>query len=201
MSKTIRILGIAGSLRRHSYNRAVLRAAAELAPADATVEIFEIDGIPPFSEDDEQDPPAKVVELKSRIRESDAVLFVTPEYNYSIPGVLKNAIDWASRPYGDNAWWGKPAAVMGASISSLGTARAQYHLRQVMVYLNMFPLNQPEVMIGAANERFDTLGKLTDEETREYVGLLLQNLVDWTRRISLSKVPEAEVRSANPTYA
>ena len=92
MSKTIRILGIAGSLRRHSYNRAVLRAAAELAPADATVEIFEIDGIPPFSEDDEQDPPAKVVELKSRIRESDAVLFVTPEYNYSIPGVLKNAI-------------------------------------------------------------------------------------------------------------
>ena len=201
MSKTIRILGIAGSLRRHSYNRAVLRAAAELAPADATVEIFEIDGIPPFSEDDEQDPPAKVVELKSRIRESDAVLFVTPEYNYSIPGVLKNAIDWASRPYGDNAWWGKPAAVMGASISSLGTARAQYHLRQVMVYLNMFPLNQPEVMIGAANERFDTLGKLTDEETREYVGLLLQNLVDWTRRISLSKFPEAEVRSANPTYA
>ena len=201
MSKTIRILGIAGSLRRHSYNRAVLRAAAKLAPADATVEIFEIDGIPPFSEDDEQDPPAKVVELKSRIRESDAVLFVTPEYNYSIPGVLKNAIDWASRPYGDNAWWGKPAAVMGASISSLGTARAQYHLRQVMVYLNMFPLNQPEVMIGAANERFDTLGKLTDEETREYVGLLLQNLVDWTRRISLSKVPEAEVRSANPTYA
>ena len=201
MSKTIRILGIAGNLRRHSYNRAVLRAAAELAPADATVEIFEIDGIPPFSEDDEQDPPAKVVELKSRIRESDAVLFVTPEYNYSIPGVLKNAIDWASRPYGDNAWWGKPAAVMGASISSLGTARAQYHLRQVMVYLNMFPLNQPEVMIGAANERFDTLGKLTDEETREYVGLLLQNLVDWTRRISLSKVPEAEVQSANPTYA
>ncbi len=201
MSKTIRILGIAGSLRRQSYNRAVLRAAAELAPADATVEIFEIDGIPPFSEDDEQDPPAKVVELKNRIRESDAVLFVTPEYNYSIPGVLKNAIDWASRPYGDNAWWGKPAAVMGASISSLGTARAQYHLRQVMVYLNMFPLNQPEVMIGAANERFDTVGKLTDEETREYVGLLLQNLVDWTRRISLSKVPEAEVRSANPTYA
>jgi chromate reductase len=181
MSKHVRILGIAGSLRRQSYNRGVLRAAAELAPEGATVDIFELDGIPPFSEDDEQNPPDKVVEFKRRIRESDAVLFVTPEYNYSIPGVLKNAIDWASRPYGDSAWSGKPAAVMGASIGAIGTARAQYHLRQVMVFLNMFPVNQPEVMIGAANERFDTVGNLTDEETREYVGRLVRSLVDWTR--------------------
>lgn len=185
MSETVRILGIAGSLRRQSYNRSILRAAAQLAPDDAKIDIFEIDGIPLFSEDDEHDPPAKVVELKRRIREADAVLFVTPEYNYSIPGVLKNAIDWASRPYGDNAWWGKPAAVMGASIGSFGTARAQYHLRQVMVFLNMFPLNQPEVMIAAANERFDAVGKLTDEETKEYVGRLVQSLVDWTRRIRI----------------
>jgi chromate reductase len=183
MSKPVRILGIAGSLRRQSYNRALLRAATQIAPEGATIDIFEIDGIPPFSEDDEQDPPAKVVELKRRIREADAVLFVTPEYNYSIPGVLKNAIDWASRPYGDSAWSGKPAAIMGASTGRIGTARAQYHLRQVMVFLNMFPLNQPEVMVGAADERFDTVGNLTDEETREYVYRLLQSLVDWTRRI------------------
>ncbi|HVG33220.1 MAG TPA: NAD(P)H-dependent oxidoreductase, partial [Pyrinomonadaceae bacterium] len=103
--------------------------------------------------------------------------------NYSIPGVLKNAIDWASRPYGDSAWSGKPAAVMGASTGSIGTARAQYHLRQVMVFLNMFPLNQPEVMVGAANERFDTVGELTHEQTREYVRRLVQSLVDWTRRL------------------
>ena len=183
MSKPVRILGIAGSLRRQSYNRAALRAAAQLAPEGATIDIFELDGIPGFSEDDEQRPPEKVVELKRRIREADAVLFVTPEYNYSIPGVLKNAIDWASRPYGDSAWSGKPAAIMGASVGALGTARAQYHLRQVMVFLNMFPINQPEVMIGAANERFDAEGNLTDEATREYVRRLLQSLVDWTRRI------------------
>jgi chromate reductase, NAD(P)H dehydrogenase (quinone) len=183
MSKHVSILGIAGSLRRQSYNRALLHAATQITPEGATIDIFEIDGIPPFGEDDEQDPPAKVVELKRRIREADAVLFVTPEYNYSVPGVLKNAIDWASRPYGDSAWSGKPAAVMGASIGSIGTARAQYHLRQVMVFLDMFPLNQPEVMVGAANERFDTVGNLTDEETREYVGRLVQSLVDWTRRI------------------
>jgi chromate reductase len=183
MSNPVRILGIAGSLRRQSYNRALLRAATQIAPEGAAIDVFEIDGIPPFSEDDEQDPPEKVLELKRRIRESDAVLFVTPEYNYSIPGVLKNAIDWASRPYGDSAWSGKPAAVMGASTGSIGTARAQYHLRQVMVFLDMFPLNQPEVMVGGANECFDTVGNLTDEETREYVRLLVQSLVDWTRRI------------------
>jgi chromate reductase len=186
MSKSIRILGIAGSLRRQSYNRAALRAATELAPDDSTIEIFEIDGIPGFSEDDEQTPPAKIVELKKKIREADAILFVTPEYNYSIPGVLKNAIDWASRPYGDSAWSGKPAAIMGASIGVIGTARAQYHLRQVMVFLNMFPVNQPEVMIGNAAKRFDAEGNLTDETTKEFMRQLLQNLVDWTRRIASS---------------
>jgi chromate reductase, NAD(P)H dehydrogenase (quinone) len=183
MGKPLRILGIAGSLRRQSYNRAALRAATQVALESATVEIFELDGIPGFSEDDEQNPPAKVVELKRRIREADAILFVTPEYNYSIPGVLKNAIDWASRPYGDNAWSGKPAAIMGASTGTIGTARAQYHLRQVMVFLNMFPVNQPEVMIAKAHERFDAEGNLTDEKTKEFIRQLLQSLVDWTRRI------------------
>jgi chromate reductase len=187
MSKQVRILGIAGSLRRASYNRAALRAATALVPEGATIDIFELDGIPGFSEDDEQNPPEKVAELKRRIREADAILFVTPEYNYSVPGVLKNAIDWASRPYGDSAWNGKPAAIMGASVGMIGTARAQYHLRQIMVFLNMFPINQPEVMIGNAQERFDEQGNLTDETTKEFIRKLLQNLVEWTHRISQSQ--------------
>jgi len=184
MSKQFRILGIAGSLRRESYNRAALRAATQLVPEGASIEIFELDGIPGFNQDEEQNPPEKVVELKRRIREADAILIVTPEYNYSIPGVLKNAIDWASRPYGDSAWNGKPAAIMGASIGAIGTARAQYHLRQMFVFLNMFPINQPEVMIGNASERFDAEGNLTDDTTKDFIRQLLQGLVSWTRRIS-----------------
>ena len=123
------------------------------------------------------------MELKKRVCEADAILFVTPEYNYSVPGVLKNAIDWASRPYGDNEWNGKPAAIMGASIGNIATARSQYHLRRTMVFLNMFPINQPEVMIGNAADRFDAEGNLTDETTRDYIRRLLQNLVEWTMRI------------------
>jgi chromate reductase len=187
MSQSIRILGVAGSLRRESYNRSALRAATQLVPPETTIETFELDGIPGFSQDEEQNPPAKVVELKRRIREADAILIVTPEYNYSIPGVLKNAIDWASRPYGDSAWNGKPVAIMGASIGNIGTARAQYHLRQVFVFLNMFPINQPEVMIGNAAERFDAQGNLTDETTKDFIRKLLQSLVDWTRRLTQSQ--------------
>ena len=183
MSKPVRILGIAGSLRRESYNRSALRAATQLVPEGATIEIFELDGIPGFNQDEEQNPPAKVVELKRRIRDANAILIVTPEYNYSVPGVLKNAIDWASRPYGDSAWNGKPAAIMGASVGTIGTARAQYHLRQMMVFLNMFPINQPEVMIGNASERFDAEGNLTHDATRRFIRELLQNLVEWTRRL------------------
>src|SRR5215471_19784844 len=183
-SKTIRILGIAGSLRRESYNRYALRAATKLVPQEAVIETFDLDGIPPFSEDLEQDPPSRVTELKQRVREADAILFVTPEYNYSVPGVLKNVIDWASRPFGDNAWDGKPAAIMGASIGSFGSGRAQYHLRQILVFLNMFPVNRPEVMIGDAAARFDKDGNLTDEATKQQISRLLQSLVDWTRRIS-----------------
>lgn len=183
MSTPVKILGIPGSLRQESYNRAALRAATELVPEGATIDVFEIDGFPGFSQDIEQNPPAKVVEFKQRIREADAILFVTPEYNYSVPGVLKNAIDWASRPYGDSAWSGKPVAIMGASVGALGTSRAQYHLRQIFVFLNMFPINQPEVMISNASKRFDAAGNLTDDATKEFIRQLLQNLVDWTRRI------------------
>ena len=187
MTDKIKILGIAGSLRKASYNRAALRAAQPLVPDDATLEIFELDGIPGFNQDEEQNPPAKVVELKARVRAADAVLFVTPEYNYSVPGVLKNAIDWASRPYGDSAWTGKPVAVMGASVGVLGTARAQYHLRQSFVFLDMHPLNKPEVMIAQAAQRFDDQGNLTDDKAKELIGRLLQALVAWTRTLQTTR--------------
>jgi chromate reductase len=183
MGEQFRILGIAGSLRQGSYNRAALRAAARLAPEGVTLEVFDLDGIPTYNQDEETRPPARVAELKARIRAADAILFATPEYNYSIPGVLKNAIDWASRPYGDSAWNGKPAAVMGASVALQGTSRAQYHLRQVFVYLDMHPLNQPEVMIADAARRFDEHGNLTDEKARESIRQLLTGLVHWSRRL------------------
>ncbi len=177
------ILGIAGSLRRASYNRGALRAAQELAPEGIRIEIFDLDGIPPFNQDDDRNPPEPVVALKSRIRAADAILIVTPEYNYSIPGVLKNAIDWASRPYDDNAWEGKPVAIMGASGGGFGTVRAQYHLRQVFVFLNMYALNRPEVMISRAHEHFDEFGNLHDEKIREQIRQLVGSLADWTRRL------------------
>jgi len=186
MADTLTILGIAGSLRKGSYNRAALRAAVSLVPDGVAIETFDLAGIPPFNEDDEQNPPAAVTELKARVRAADAILLVTPEYNYSIPGVLKNAIDWASRPYGDSAWNGKPVAVMGASVGTLGTARAQYHLRQCFVFLNMHPLNAPEVMITAAHERFDADAKLTDDGTRQRIGHLIEALAAWTRRLKAS---------------
>ena len=183
MSEPCRILGIAGSLRQDSYNRAALRAATELVPAGTAIDVFDLRGIPVFNQDDEGHPPPRVAELKRSIRQADAVLIATPEYNYSVPGVLKNAIDWGSRPYGDNAWFGKPVAIMGASVGGIGTARAQYHLRQIFVYLNMFPLNKPEVMIGNAATRFDGAGNLNDEKTRSLIRDLLQNLVAWTRQL------------------
>ena len=183
MAGNFRILGIAGSLRKGSYNRAALRAAVGLVPEGVTLEIFDLDGIPPFNEDEESHPPARVTEFKARIRAADAILFSTPEYNYSIPGVLKNAIDWASRPYGDSAWDGKPVAVMGASVGQQGTSRAQYHLRQVFVFTNMHPLNQPEVMIAAASHRFDEGGNLTDDTAKELIRQLLAGLVAWSRRL------------------
>lgn len=187
MNSPLTILGIAGSLRKGSYNRAALRAAQEAAPQGARVEIFDLHDIPPFNQDEEANPPTAVRELKSRVRAADAILFVTPEYNYSIPGVLKNAIDCASRPYGDSAWEGKPVAVMGASIGTLGSSRAQYHLRQCFVFLNMHPLNLPEVMIPSAASLFDANGNLKDDNTRKRIAALLDALVKWTRHLEKGK--------------
>jgi chromate reductase len=187
MGDIIKILGFAGSLRKESYNRSALRAAVKLVSQGIQLDTFELDNIPPYNQDHEREPPLAVRAFKAAIKAADAILIVTPEYNYSVPGVLKNAIDWASRPYGDNAWDGKTVGVMGASPGTLGTARAQYHLRQMFVFLNMFPLNQPEVMIAHANEKFDNEGNLTDQITIQKIRELLEALAEWTRLLQKAK--------------
>lgn len=189
MNAPLSILGIAGSLRKASFNRAALRAAQKLAPEGSAVSIFELEGIPPFNQDEEIHLPERVRQFKEAIRAADAILVVTPEYNYSVPGVLKNAIDWASRPYGDNAWDGKPAAIMGASPGLLGTVRAQNHLRQICVNMNLLLLNRPEVVIAQAGEKFDAEGNLTDEKTAQSIRALLEALVTWTLQLRRGHQP------------
>lgn len=177
------IAGISGSLRTGSYNSAALRAAAGLVPAGVTVEIADISAIPLYNDDVKVARIPDVVEaLRSRIERADALLIVTPEYNYSIPGVLKNTIDWLSRT-AKQPFNRKPAAIMGASQGLLGTARCQYHLRQVLMCLNTLVLNRPEVMIASAQTKFDAAGQLTDQTTREHIAKLMQALADWTRLI------------------
>lgn len=175
---TVNILGFAGSLRQGSYNKALLRAAGELLPPGASIEIFDIEGIPPFNQDLEASPPQRVKEFKSRIRASSAVLIATPEYNFSMPGVLKNALDWASRPHGDSAWPGKPLAIMSASTGMLGGSRAQYHLRQTLLFLDVRAVTKPEVFVTFAGQKFDETGRLTDGATRAVVADLLKALVN-----------------------
>lgn len=184
---TLKILGIVGSLRKDSYNRFALKAAQARVPDGAELDLIELHDLPVFNQDIESMPPDSVRAFKQRILAADAILFGTPEYNYSVPGVLKNAIDWATRPYGDNVWQGKPAAIMGASIGSLGTARAQYHLRQILVALDMPVVGQPEVMIGNAAQRFDPDGRLTDESTGQHIRKLLEALVALARITPSSK--------------
>jgi chromate reductase len=184
MSEPIRILGFAGSLRKDSYNKALLRVAAELMPKNVVYETFDLEGIPPFNQDLETRPPEKVKDFKNRIKTADAILIATPEYNYSIPGVLKNAIDWASRPPGDNVFYDKSVAIMGASIGMMGTSRAQYHLRQCFVFLNMHAVNEPEVMVSHAREKFDANGKLKDEKTRKSISELIESLVSLAEKMA-----------------
>jgi chromate reductase len=187
----IQILGIVGSLRKESFNHHALKAAQELVPEGALLSLVELHGIPVFNQDLEKEPPPAVVDFKRQILAADAILFATPEYNYSLPGGLKNAIDWASRPYGESAWEGKPAAVMGASVGNLGTARAQYHLRQILVTLNMPVVNQPEVMIGNAAQRFQPDGSLTDQATRQFIQALLEALLKLVGSVPRNHHPTA----------
>jgi chromate reductase len=179
----VRILGFVGSLRKGSYNKALMRAALELLPEDATLEVFDLEGIPSFNQDLENQPPQIVRDFKAKIKKADALLIASPEYNYSIPGVLKNAIDWASRPYMDRVFDGKPVALMSASVGRLGGARAQYHLRQSFVFLNTCPINYPEVMLPSADKYVDENGNLTNEETKKLIRELLRALVQWTRKL------------------
>jgi len=183
MNRSASILGFAGSLRKNSYNKALLRAASELLPKDAKLEIFDLEGIPPFNQDLETRMPLRVKGFKAKIKAADAILIATPEYNYSVSGVLKNAIDWASRPYGDNSFEGKPVAMMSASIGMLGGARAQYHLRQTLVFLNMHPINKPEVIVTFASEKIDENGILRDKETRRLIKELIESLIAWTQKL------------------
>jgi chromate reductase len=183
MEQPVKILGFVGSLRKGSYNKALMRAAVELAPEDAAIEVFDLEGIPPFNQDFERQPLPAVKSFKAKIIDADAILIASPEYNYSVSGVLKNAIDWASRPHGDNAFEGKPVAIMSASIGHLGGARAQYHLRQSFVYLGMHPLNRPEVMMPFAKDNVDADGNVTNENTRQLIRELLEALVQWTRKL------------------
>jgi chromate reductase len=183
--RPLRVLGFAGSLRAASYNRMLLRAAVELAPEGMEIEIFDIGGIPLFNEDVEAagTPPA-VEAFRDAIRRADALLVATPEYNHGVPGVLKNAVDWASRPPRNSVLAGKPAAVFGASPGATGTARAQTQLRASFVFTDTPVLPQPEVLVFRAHEKFDADGRLSDEPTRVFVGRLLVALADWARRLA-----------------
>ena len=180
----MKVLGISGSLRKGSFNTAALRTAVELAPEGMEIEIADLSAIPLYDGDVETAGfPEAVVAFKAAIAEADALLIATPEYNYSISGVMKNAIDWASRPP-DQPFDNKPIAIMGASAGRLGTARAQYHLRQVFVFLNGRILNRPEVMIGGAGQVFDGEGRLTDEVARELIGQQLVALREWAATLA-----------------
>ena len=182
-SGNIRVLGISGSLRKGSYNTAALRAAQELAPEGMIIETAAIADLPHYNDDlRAAGYPPEVARFRAQVASADAVLFVTPEYNYSIPGVLKNAIDWASRPP-EPAFSDKPVAIMGASGGIFGSARAQYQLRQMLVFLNAHAINKPEVMIGQAPTKFDEAGNLTDEQTKQFIRDLLLSLGIWTRRL------------------
>lgn len=182
---TLKILGISGSLRHDSYNTALLKAAVKLIPADVELEIITLENLPFFNQDLENENPSEVVAtFKKKIENADAIIFSSPEYNYSIPGVLKNAIDLASRPWGKNSWAGKPAAIMGASVGMQGTSRMQYHLRQTMVFLDMHPLNQPEVMVSMAADKINATGEVTDVKTKEKISEMLVALVAWTKKLA-----------------
>jgi chromate reductase len=182
-AKAISVLGICGSLRQGSFNRAALDTAIELRPPGMEVTVADISQIPLYNEDVRaQGFPSPVETLRQQIKAADALLFACPEYNYSMSGVLKNAIDWASRPP-DQPFAGKPAAIIGAAAGMAGGARAQLHLRHSMVFLDMHPLNKPEVLIFQAQNKFDASGRLTDEVARGLLGDLMKALLAWTRLI------------------
>lgn len=177
-----KITVLVGSLRKGSFNRKFANAAVNLAPGSLALEIVEIGDLPFFNEDlDQGNPPAEWVRFREQVKNSDGFLFFTPEYNRSVSGVLKNAIDVASRPYGQNAWAGKPSAVVSVSMSSLGAFGANHHLRQSMVFLDVPMMQQPEAYIGGAHELFDDAGKLVSD-TKEFLQAFLDAYATWVSK-------------------
>lgn len=183
MTSPLRILGLAGSLRQASLNRALLRAAADLAPEGVTIESFDLIDVPLYNGDVEAagDPPA-VAALKAAIAGADGVLFVTPEYNHGVPAVTKNAVDWASRPARGAPLGGKPVGIIGASPGQTGSARGQSQLRQAFEFTNSFCMPQPELLVFRAHEKFDEAGALTDEATKKYLARYLDAFAAWVRK-------------------
>lgn len=183
LSKPIHVLGISGSLRKASYNTALLNAAVDLMPGGMMLDIFDLSPLPMFNQDIEKPFTESVVSFREKLAITDAVLIASPEYNSSITGALKNALDWASRP--PNApLLGKPVAIMGASTGNFGTVRAQLHLRQVLTHIGALPLGKPEVLVARAEQAFDGKGKLVDESARGFLRELLVALAEWSDRVS-----------------
>src|SRR5258705_1823314 len=187
MTDPIRILGFAGRLRQASFNRALLRAAVELAPPGMTLTTFDLTQVPLYNGDVEAggDPPG-VAAFKQAIRDADAVLMVTPEYNHGVPGVMKNAVDWASRPPRDAPLGCKPVGIIGASPGMTGSARGQSQLRQAFEFTNSYCMPQPEILVFRAHEKFDAEGRLIDEATAKFLGVYLEALLAWARRFKVA---------------
>lgn len=179
MSKVLDVAVLVGSLRKDSINRKVADALVELAPPALALRMVEIGRLPLYNADEESDPPAAWTAFRGRIHAADAVLFVTPEYNRSMPGALKNAVDVGSRPYGQNVWSGKPGAVVSASPGAIGGFGANHHLRQSLVFVNVPTMPQPEAYLGGADKLFDPSGKLVNESTRQFLQTFLEAFVKW----------------------
>ncbi len=175
-----------GSLRKESFNRKMAKALIKVSPDSLKLEIVEIGGLPLYNQDFDDNPPVVYTQFRESLREFDAVLFVTPEYNRSVPAVLKNAIDVGSRPYGQNAWNGKPGAVMSVSPGAIGGFGANHHLRQSLVFLNVPTMPQPEAYIGNSDKLFDEKGNLTNDSTREFITKFMQAFAEWIARNTLN---------------
>jgi chromate reductase, NAD(P)H dehydrogenase (quinone) len=182
-ASSVRVVGIAGSLRRASFNRALLRTAVELAPGRLKIDVHDIAGIPLYNQDvEDQQVPDAVTALREALRAADGLLIATPEYNHGVPGVLKNTIDWLSRPPRGSALSGKPVGLIGASPGATGTARSQTQLRQAFVFTNSYAMPQPEILVGRAHEKFNSEGRLTDEATRKFLAQFLDQFATWVAR-------------------
>lgn len=181
MSKT-KVAVIVGSLRKDSFNRKLAKAIEKLAPVDYEFEHIRIDNLPLYNQDFDEAYPDEPARLKKQVEAADAVLFVTPEYNRSVPGVLKNAIDIASRPWGTNSFAGKPAGVLGISVGTIGTALAQQHLRNILAYLDVPTLGQPEVFLQFSNNLVDDDGNISNDDTRKFLQGWVDRYVAWVAK-------------------